>query len=549
MRWKNRLILSASILIMVATVDVGAVSAASVAARDGGYQRLVDLFEEWRLFQQPVMRDGVPEYTVAAMAKQHAELATYRQRLESLDISDWPTSRQVDWWLVWAEMNGLDFDHRVLRPWARDPAFYAMLIDSESDTPLKEGPVIAGALELWRWSFPLSAEELDHLDQRLRAIPALLEQARENLTGDARDLWRLGIRTQQGQSALMTELAETLRRHHPETVATALAARQAIEDFVSWLDQELPGKQGKSGIGVENYSWYLQNVHLVPLTWEDEVRLMERELARSVAQMKLEEHQNRALPPLEPPADREEWARRNDRATVDFMRFLDEQEILEVESFMEPALRARLQPFTTPESSHFFAQVNLRDPRVLHCHFIHWIEKAYMVEHPHPSPIRRVPSLYNIWDSRSEGLATGMEEMMMGAGMFADNPRTRELVYIMVAMRAARALAGLRVQSHEWTVDEAVVFAASQTPRGWFKADGNLVLFEQQLYLRQPGYGTSYVTGKALIDQLLADRSRQLGDAFTMRAFMTELLETGMIPVSLGRWEMSGLRDWLPEPD
>ena len=180
---------------------------------------------------------------------------------------------------------------------------------------------------------------------------------------------------------------------------------------------------------------------------------------------------------------------------------------------MEPALREHLQPFSRPEESHFFAQVNLRDPRVLHCHFIHWIEKAYLRQHPHPSPIRRVPSLYNIWDSRSEGLATGMEEMMMSAGMFRDSPRSRELVYIMVAMRAARALAGLRVQSNEWSVDEAVAFASSQTPRGWFRADGNLILFEQQLYLQQPGYGTSYLTGKALLDSVMAERSRQLGES------------------------------------
>jgi hypothetical protein len=30
----------------------------------------------------------------------------------------------VDLHIVRAEMNGLDFFHRVTRPWARDPVFY-----------------------------------------------------------------------------------------------------------------------------------------------------------------------------------------------------------------------------------------------------------------------------------------------------------------------------------------------------------------------------------------------------------------------------------------
>ena len=47
-----------------------------------------------------------------------------------------------------------------------------------------------------------------------------------------------------------------------------------------------------------------------------------------------------------------------------------------------------------------------------------------MVHLPHASAIRRGPLLYNIFITRTEGLATGWEEMMMHAGMFdADHAR------------------------------------------------------------------------------------------------------------------------------
>ncbi len=540
--------ISTTLLILVAGIlSTGDLLAAEEP--DPGYDDLVELFGEWRRFQQPRFVEGVPDYTESAMDRQHAELPAFQRRLGSIDIADWSVSEQIDWWLVWAEMNGLDFDHRVLRPWARDPAFYSLVIDSESDTPLKEGPVIAGAIELWRLEFPLAVEQLRQFDQRLAAIPAILDQARRNLVGQAHDLWRLGVRSQEGQQAQLEALAVVLSAHHPELAPAAEQAARAVDGFVSWLRDELPGKRQPSGVGIENYTWYLRNVHLVPFSWQDELTLMERELTRSVAHMKLEEHRNRGLPIQNPPPDAEQWRQRNEAATLEFMRFLSENQVLTVEDYMEPALRQHLQPFSRPEESHFFAQVNLRDPRVLHCHFIHWIEKAYMRARPHPSPIRRVPSLYNIWDSRSEGLATGMEEMMMSAGMFDDSPRSRELVYIMVAMRAARAIAGLRVQSNEWTVDEAVAFATSRTPRGWFRPDGNLVLFEQQLYLQQPGYGTSYLTGKALLDTLMAERAAEMGEDFQLRSFMDELFSTGMIPVSLARWQMTGESSWLPSLD
>ena len=41
----------------------------------------------------------------------------YRARLDAFDIQDWPVAQQIDWHLVRAEMNGLEFDHRVRRPW------------------------------------------------------------------------------------------------------------------------------------------------------------------------------------------------------------------------------------------------------------------------------------------------------------------------------------------------------------------------------------------------------------------------------------------------
>jgi hypothetical protein len=511
-----------------------------------GYEDLVALFKDWRDFQKPRIVDGVPDYTPAAMAAQRGGRAEFHRRLHAIDPQGWPVARQVDWNLVRAEMNGLEFDHRVLRPWARHPGFYVMVVPEQSDTPAKEGPAFAGALELWRHSFPLSAAEVEPFRVKLRAIPRVLDQARTNLVEDARDLWVIGIRRHKEQATLLADLAKRLGPHHPDLANDAETARQAEDAFRAWLESKLPEKRGPSGVGIENYDWYLKNVHLVPYTWQDEVTLHERELGRSLAHLALEEHHNRALPVLEPIATTEEWQRRLPETVAAYVRFLREKQIVTAKDYMEPALRARIGTFAAPAERDFFAQVEYREPLLLRSHGYHWFDLARMEREPHASPIRSAPVLYNIWDSRAEGLATAMEEMVASAGLYDGRPRSRELVYVMVAQRAARGLAGLKMHANQLSIEEAVRFAHEKTPYGWLKVDGDLVWGEQSLYLEQPGYGTCYLTGKAMIEALMGERARQLGTGFSLQRFMDELNAAGMIPVSMIRWEMTGEPPPLP---
>jgi len=84
------------------------------------------------------------------------------------------------------------------------------------------------------------------------------------------------------------------------------------------------------------------------------------------------------------------------------------------------------------------------------------------------------------------------------------------------------------------------------TPRGWMKTEKELLIFEQHLYLRQPGYGTSYVTGKYLLERTLADYARLVearDEEFSLRSFFDQLNAIDSIPISLARWEMTGLDD------
>ena len=130
-------------------------TSSSVLAGTGSYNDLIVLFQDWRAFERPALRAGAPDYTAATMQRKHDELRRYQSRLAALDSSTWPVEQRIDYELVRAQMNGLDFDLRVLQPWARDPAFYQSIWTEQSDTPAHEGPAHHALVELWTYEFPL----------------------------------------------------------------------------------------------------------------------------------------------------------------------------------------------------------------------------------------------------------------------------------------------------------------------------------------------------------------------------------------------------------
>ena len=507
---------------------------------------LVALFRAWRAFETPPRKDGAPDYTAATFAQRWPDFQQLQQQLLAIDTTGWPVADRVDWLLVWAEMNGYAFNHRILKPWERDPAFYKSLWTARSDVPAHEGPTHHATTEIWTYEFPLSEAEKTRLLGDLAVIPPLNAQAQANLTGNARDLWVAGIRDIRDQSADLAAIRQQPGVAGDAELEAAIAAAIASTDqLADWLEQEAATKTGPSGIGKENYTWYLQNVHLVPLTWEDEVMILQRELARAWASLKLEEHRNRHLPPLaaaDSPAAYDQLA---DEAAKSLMRFLAEEEIVTVADYFEPALRAHLGAFVPESTRNFFWITAHYDPRPLFSHFYHWFELARMDTEPHDREIRRGPLLYNIFDSRNEGMATAVEEMFMQAGLYDDSPRVREIVYIMIAQRAARGLGSLYAHANEMTMEEAGGIHSAYTPRGWMKTEKELLIFEQHLYLRQPGYGTSYISGKHLVEQAMAEYARSLeGSAqpFRLRDFFDQLNAIGNIPIALGAWELAGFR-------
>lgn len=537
-------------IVFIVVACPGAASAAD------GYASLLQLADEWRGFEQPAVSRCVPDYGVEAMRAKAAALPSFRARLDSVDTHDWTPSQQVDHRLIEAEMNGLDFDLRVRRPWARDPSFYATVFGERSDVPQHEGVTAAPVIDLFAYQYPLSRADQRSLSCLLGAIPALLDQARINLhDSNAHDLWVYSISTLREQSEVLAHLqAGTLEMRTLEgskhaslagadqaLLAATERARTATEAFIAWTEAEAPGKTGPSGVGKDNYNWYMHKVHLVPYDWDQQVTLLRRELERSRAGLALEEFRNRALPPLEPANTPESWRLLTETRMKKLTEFLIHSGIVPDRDYYRDAMAQQVSKYVPPDQRNFFDHATAREPLGLFSHSYHWIELARIKEEPNRSAIRRLPALYNIFDSRSEGLATAMEELLMQAGLYDDSPRGREVVWAMLANRAARGLASLYVQANQLTLQQAGRFHAQWTPRGWSDPSSKLVAFEQLLYLRQPGYGTSYITGKMQFERLISDYAYQrqvAGKAFDLAGFFALMNDAGTIPFALIETEL-----------
>lgn len=510
------------------------------------YNSLQNLFIEWRKFENPPLLNGAPDYTKKQFNKRKSVFDKLQKKLNNIDTTNWSKSKQVDWQIIEAEMNGYDFNFRVLKSWIRDPAFYQTIWMYQSDVPAHEGPVNHALLEFWQYTFPLNKQAKEKFHRELALIPAFLEQAKQNLTGNARDLWVAGINNLRDQTKYLNTIEKTLNEYQDKkkdkSIFEALQnAKVANNKFIRWLESEAPKKNGPSGIGKENYTWYQQNVHRVPLTWEEEVQLLQRELDRAWSSLKLEEERNKKLPLMKSADTPDEFKVLTDNAVKKMMRFLSENDIMYIKDNMEPALREHMGKYVPKDDRNFFSIGLHYDPLPLYSHLYHWFDLAEVRDNPHKNLIRRGPPLYNMYDSKNEGIATAVEEMFMHAGLYEDSPRSREIVWIMLAQRAARGLGSLYAHANMMTMAEAGQVHVKWTPRGWMEREPHLLQFEQHLYLRQPGYGTCYITGKYLIENLMTEYAEKLETekkVFTLKEFLNAFNNAGNIPVELIRQEM-----------
>jgi hypothetical protein len=515
-------------------------SLASPPSGSGTYEDLVKLYTEFIEFKKPVEVDGVADYTAKRIKEQQAGLESYRSQLWQMNVVDWSVKEKVDFLVVRSQIDQYDFQLNVAKPWARDPGFY-----------------VDRLLRLTFVELPVEGEDKSRFENRLSTIAPLLEQARVNLNEVAADYAQLALINLENSDGVghghpfranppagvigwYDDLLDRANEKQPELVGSIETAQSAVLSFRNWLRENENTMTANAGVGAENYDWYLKYVKMMPYTTEDLQALGKREYERLNSFLALERHKNRNIPELEISKDAEEYQGRIDNADSHIRDFINTNDILTIPDYVGE-LETNAPWIVRPDGPNFWEQVQFRDPRPDHVHAVipgHRFDFLLATKSDHP-----IRSTY--WDGgRVEGWGFYLEEMMLQVGLLDELPRTKELFHIFGIKRATRVYVDVTMQRNEMTVEEATQYMIDRVPY----LNRDVARVDAEIYLRRlPGYGISYTIGKLQIDKLLADRYRQLDKEFNLREFHDQFLDAGRIPVSLIRYEITGMSDEIDQ--
>jgi hypothetical protein len=329
------------------------------------------------------------------------------------------------------------------------------------------------------------------------------------------------------------------------------------------LKIERPAMRHSYLIGPGAYNSFLKRIALLPYNADDLLMMGKMEWERSVTFDQLESLRNRNLPPLRlfPSARAQIQEAFRDEKTI--RTFLAEKGLLDVPSWMGHYRNMKIPGYLAPISwlgvvddltsrtrlgqdaisyipepardLSYFRKATAQDPRPIIVHEGvpgHFFQLA--LSWSNPDSLRR-----EFFDSGPiEGIGFYAEEMMLQSGLFDDRPRTREIIYSFMRLRALRVEVDVKLAHGLFTLDEAAAYLEQTVPM-----DRATAQQEAAFFASTPGQAISYQIGKIQIMRFIADAKIELKEKFDLRALHNYLWLNGNVPIALLRWEYLGLRD------
>ena len=581
---------------------------------------LTNLAEEFRYFRSPVFASrksrtvrsvtGVPNYA-EVVQEQQERLPHFQARLQAIDPQGWPVHDQIDYLLLRAEMDDVDWQHQVLRESITNPYFY--FEQALNGVRAEIGTIRRGGL------LPNTSEEKsDALIAAFARMGPIVEQAPTNLVlaESAAHFGRMVIRESQSIQEKFKASAELFAERIPQNrrdrlIDTAEQAAEAIVTYAQWVEENLSKMKGQPHVGRENLDWYLKRLFFIPWNHDELLLMGEMEEHRFRMMVEIEEKKNRGLKPLTMPTSAEwvEWFRLTylqtkyflkDLDLISFHPFIGEVYLEEGAVWQEPfgsgqrtgALAFPDKPVEIPSrryyvlpedhwfSDTYFERAMRTDP-IIDYHHSEWPGHYFEAEvtSRNSCPIRAGHR-----DSAFSNWAHYLEELFLNfAYPFLRGPRSRELHWNWLLFRAIRVPLDLHLNTGERSIDESIQWQIDTIPF----MEEIVARTEVEGYIRRPFVAASYMVGKKQIEQIMSERSVQLGgpgdpaslmvpvkerapgevessyisgeysrraadnqkSRFNWREFHDTLLDSGQIPLSLVRWEMTGHEDQIRKMD
>ena len=504
--------------------------------------------------------DALEDFTRAGIDQELAWYRAVHDTLRKMDTVEFNPDEVVDRQILLGIMDGWLLELATAKNWQRNPMLYASAISDgvhnlmtmESDSaPARMRNIIA---KLGHTGELLQAES-----DNLQKPPVLLVRRGIEMFRGASEMLRGDLRTafaSAGSGALRDSL-----------FAAADSAAARIDAHAIWLEKKvLPLAKGKIALGEDYVTRRYRDEEMISMPLDSMVALGERQLeveerafvdaARRVDSTRsagavwndvLSDHPKRG-----------ELVAATRRAVDELRSFVTSTDLVRIprgeKVIVEPSrpydiglasMHAAPPLETAPVKSIFYVtdadstwpeerqekwlqHYNVASLAITSAHEAmpgHWVHSLFMRRTP--GKIRRIWIGLNPFpqpSSGQDGWAHYAEYLVIEQGFKADDPRYAMAQLSESMTRICRLIAGIRVHTGAWTIDQAATFFEEKA-----HVPGPAARQEAERTSYDPTNG-GYFLGKRALLKLRKDYQAHMGRRFSLREFHQRVMENGIAP-------------------
>jgi len=518
----------------------------------------------WKTHPEEATRNGIHTHnkelvdlSATSQRKRSLRLRQFLNDLEAISPQGLNPDELVDKRLLRSHIRVQDIAINQHMQWKNDPSLYIPFSALNTLISKNFAPLEERGLQLFG---------------RLKEIPRLLFQGRQNLINPPRIFTQTAIRTAKRVLPFYQKNIPDFAAKIPDLEDSILSSNQtaiaALQNFLTYLEEELlPNSRGSVAIGRELYDFYLKEFHLLDdnadsLLVKGERYYKETELLLQQSALEIDpkkdwmeitEELRDHHPTREGLLDSycKEIQRARDHVRKQDLVTIPPGE--KVECIYTPPSQRAFSPFGTfssppPFSSEKTGYLILHpiDPdlndrqaeAMLRAHDPTWISviaphESYPGHHLQAVKAQENPRLIRkVYRSPlfSEGWGLYCEELMYETGFFKQRKQTRLTQLRTRLWRAARVILDIKLHTGQITYDEARQFLIDN-----IRFEPNSTAGEVNIYAFRPSYAISYIVGYNELMDLRKEYKQEQGDSFSLLEYHDRLLTQGSMPFRLVR--------------
>lgn len=528
-------------------------------------RRMASDYYDWRNQNYPVSSSDaglhawdnkLTDYSPAAIAARRAHVVSLLGQLNRMRTDRWKKDDQIDWLLFRAQLEA--------------PVFFDRVMDFEhSDPQVYVNECSNSVFSLIKKDYDSPRNRLLSATARFKAMPAVIEQGKRNLTKPVKLYAQLAIYSARSVDSLFKEsLDEALVKKSDQMTSSEAAeftnardtAIKALHAYADWLEKRLPSMPAFAPMGEANYNYLLKHIYLLPLDAKQVEMLGQAELGRYRALESMLPDPSLADPNPQRakiiPKDQDDFLKAYESRQTEMIAFLNENKLITLPSYLgqfeirqlpeafkptspggfmnapgvydKDASGFYFIPTYNPQSKNFYIRAAIEDPRPILGHEGipgHFLQLS--IANHLKDEIRRQHG-DGIF---VEGWALYTEEMLMRTGLYPVNSASQGQILRLSRYRAARIGADVNLHTGRWTFEQAVKYF--QEAGGLDREAGE---GEAAGAAATPTQKITYITGKWQIMRLLGKYRDQKGKDFRLGQFHDDFIKNGSLPLSIVEW-------------